>query len=832
MKIISKIFQLIILPIILAGAFFAWSLPRITTDYNFNADELIYLGRSNYWDAYKSGDFGNPIWSSWEVYDQPQLTNYIYAQIAGDRHLLANSNSPCTSNNTSHYNTWGCLDGVPLTSWPSSTQNLQVFVTRARTLATAISSLVIATTYYLGLLVAGPVTGLLAALYLGVFTFFRSLSTMAMQDQTLLLFLNLQFILTLLLIRRSRPNLPLFLALGVVTGLAFSAKLSALFPSLIVYGYLTLTSISKKTLQLSHLVVSSATALLVFFALHPLLWHNPIDGISQMYSWRTTQITNQAGSPYQLTSAIERVIYSSSELFPSLALAMVALASALLLLKSSPTFSMLGLINLFTFVMLIPLRWNRYLLPVMPIVSVYLGYAPQILQLMLRQIKNNFLLIKQFAVGALVSTILLGLIIFLPTGSYLASLILLLTLFLTLQGYLVTRAMLYGISRVGSHALPTHSPTHTFSLIVPARDEAEVIGHTIHSLADLNYPQSKFEVLLMIRADDTATISAANAAIEKTISNNIRIIPIDGEAYNKAYSLNLALHLAKHNIVGIFDAEDDSHPDILARVNDYLLSHADHPAVQAPVHLTNLTSSWYAGLSAVEYYYWFASVLPYLASKNIVPLGGNTIFIKKDVYARIGAYDEQCLTEDADLGIRLAVNNIPVGVLTDPSLATREEVPPSEFEVIRQRARWDQGYLQVLDKNLWQNLPFRQKIFAVYTLSQPLFRHLSFLNMIFSPLIASLGSVPIWVALLSFIPGYFLFMQLGLYILGLSALSRLHHIKMSIGRYILTLLAFVPYQALLALGTLRALARLFAGRFNWDKTSHTNAHRVSLAILE
>ena len=103
--------------------------------------------------------------------------------------------------------------------------------------------------------------------------------------------------------------------------------------------------------------------------------------------------------------------------------------------------------------------------------------------------------------------------------------------------------------------------------------------------------------------------------------------------------------------------------------------------------------------------------------------------------------------------------------------------------------------------------------------------------MIFAPLLASLGAIPITLALASIIPGYFLLLQLGLYLLGVKALSQLHQVKVGIWRYLITLLAFVPYQALLALGTLRALCRLFAGTFSWDKTSHTNAHR-SLGILE
>jgi len=392
--------------------------------------------------------------------------------------------------------------------------------------------------------------------------------------------------------------------------------------------------------------------------------------------------------------------------------------------------------------------------------------------------------------------------------------------------------MLYGFSHRTPQISASHSPNHSFTLIVPARDESSVIGLTISTLAKLHYPKDRFEVLVMIRADDYPTILAAEQSIASNKANSIRIVQIDGDAHNKAYSLNIGLHLAKHEIIGIFDAEDEPNLDILQKINDYLINNPLVGAVQAPVHLTNLNSSWFASLSAIEYYYWFRSVLPYLSTKKIVPLGGNTIFTKKSIYKNIGDYDEACLTEDADLGIRLAQHNIIVGIIDDANLATTEGAPCSEIDVVRQRARWDQGYLQVLEKSNWVDLSLKQKFYTLYTLTQPLFRHLSFLNMIFAPLLASFGKVPVAIVLISFIPGYFLLLQLGLYLLGLYELAKLHQIKISMWRYLLTLLAFVPYQALLTLATMRAIGKIMLGNYNWDKTDHTNSHRESLAILE
>ena len=825
-----------LLPLIIAGVFFVWSLPRITSDYNFNTDELIYLTRSNYWTAFKSGDFNSPIWSQWGGYDQPQLTNYIYAFVPGDRSLIDPSNSPCPeSTSTSFYKTWDCLAGPPLETWPTSLAPLKNMVISARTLALAISSLVIATTYYLGLLVAGPLAGVLAALYLGWFSFFKSLSTMAMMDQILMVFLNLQLILALLITRNKKSNLILTLLMGLVTGLAFSTKFSAAIPTAIIYGYLAIKSISSKQIKFAHLLMSGLLAASLFLSLHPNLWGNPIDGITHMISWRTTQLSMQ-NPANALTSISAKIFYTLKESFTPKFLVTIAFLSMLLLLFKSPAFSLISLINLLVFTLILPTSWNRYLLPIMPTIALFIGSFPSLIYALMKSlfkfIKDNSIFIRQFVTGGLVGLLVVGVFLLLPVTSYLSYLVLLICIFLIVQGFLVTRSMLYGFSHRPAQLIPPRRAKNTFTLIVPARDESKVIGHTIHSLASLQYPTDLYEVLVMIRADDHTTIKAASDAITKWHASNIRIVQIDGDAENKSYSLNIGLQIAKHEIIGIFDAEDEPHKDILSKVNDYLLSHPQTRVVQAPVHLINLNSTWFSSLSAIEYYYWFASVLPYLSTKGIVPLGGNTIFIKKEVYETLGIYDESCLTEDADLGIRLAAKGIKVGVIEDATIATREESPENEFEVIRQRARWDQGYLQVLDKSVWTKLSPKQKIYGLYTLTQPIFRHLSFLNMIFAPLLATFGSVPLWIVLISFVPGYFLILQLGLYLLGLSSLAKLYKVSLSPWRYLSTLLAFAPYQALLTLATLRAIGKILAGNTTWDKTSHTGTHRKSLAILE
>ncbi len=830
MKLIKNILQLILLPLITAGVFFLWSYPRITSDYNFNSDELIYLERTKYADAYFSGDFDNKIWSEWGAYDQPQLTNYLYSLVPGDRSVLNASNSPCTTKDaSSFYNSWGCLDGPPISTWDQSLDGVKSLVVNARTLALLVSSLALATTYYLGYIVAGPVAGILASLYLGYYSFFRNLSTMIMMDQLLLIFLNLQAILFIAINRQAKYIKSLSLVLGLVTGLALSTKFSAAIPTLLIYTYLGYIHFLP---ALASIVLASS----VFFALHPNLWINPLESMLKMLTWRTTQLESVPIS-YQTTSILDSTNYALTELFSSylstdtirhaIPLALVFVVSLYASYKYSKKFSLFTLFNLLSLFLIIPVKWNRYLLPVVPLIAVSLATLPTYALSQLRALKQRIGTLKPYLYGAAAATAFLSLIFLAPNLPSLTILTLVITLALSLQGYFVTRAMLHTVGKP-KQMFPSHPPKLKFSLLIPAKDEAVVIGRTISNLANLNYPKDLYELIVITPANDEPTLREIEHARANNPDLNLTVIPIDGLAHSKSYSLNVGLSFAKNDIVSIFDAEDEVNPNLLKKVNDYWLTHPTTHAVQAPVHLVNVNSSWFSALNSIEYYYWFASVLPFLSVQNTIPLGGNTVFIHKSALKSIGGYDETCLTEDADIGIRLSSYRASIGILEDPALATLEETPVDELGLIKQRARWDQGYLQVLAKQNWRRLGAKQQLLTIYILTQPLFRHLSFLNMVFAPLLATSGQIPLWVALISFIPAYFLFLQLGLYQLGLIELCTLHNLKLSAWRRLTLIFYFLPYQALLFLATTRALYKLAAGNYNWDKTTHHNAHREAL----
>src|SRR5258706_12960391 len=258
--------------------------------------------------------------------------------------------------------------------------------------------------------------------------------------------------------------------------------------------------------------------------------------------------------------------------------------------------------------------------------------------------------------------------------------------------------------------------------MLPARHEEDVIQSTIERVIRANYPLSLLEVVVICSIDDTGTIAKAQqkiAQLHRKGVDNVRVVAFENKPINKPHGLNVGLRTTRNEIVTIFDAEDDIHPDIFNVVNTVMLEEYV-PVLQCGVQLMNYQSKWYSALNVLEYFFWFKSRLHYHAHLGMTPLGGNTVFFTRQVLQRVGGWDEQDLTEDADIGIRISLLGEQMRVIYDDRYVTREETPPTLSQFIKQRTRWSQGFLQTLLKGDWRHLPrLKQRILAIYTLGFP-----------------------------------------------------------------------------------------------------------------
>ncbi|CAN5298314.1 hypothetical protein BH10PAT2_BH10PAT2_2480 [soil metagenome] len=369
------------------------------------------------------------------------------------------------------------------------------------------------------------------------------------------------------------------------------------------------------------------------------------------------------------------------------------------------------------------------------------------------------------------------------------------------------------------------SPQKTFSILIPARFESEVISNTIHTMSLLKYPKQLFEVIILCKADDIDTIERANRAIKETKSTNFRVCIFNSTQTSKPSALNEGLAQSQYEIVGVFDAEDEPHVQILDFVNTIFLR--DTPdIVQGGVQLMNYQTAWFSPLNVLEYYFWYKSALHLFSRMKVVPLGGNTVFFNRETLIAQGGWEE-CLTEDAEIGLRFSSQNKKIKIMYHPTIVTKEESPSTLTALLHQRTRWNQGFFQILLQRKWNNFgDVKRKLFAFYFLMLAQINALNFILVILS-LSSFLIHLPIVATLVVLFPLYLLCLQLLAQLLGYYEFTKDFQVKFSLIICVKIILGFIPYQFILTFGAVRAFWRHLRNRNNWEKTTHQNLHRAS-----
>ncbi len=192
---------------------------------------------------------------------------------------------------------------------------------------------------------------------------------------------------------------------------------------------------------------------------------------------------------------------------------------------------------------------------------------------------------------------------------FLEVLFLLITALMTAQAVFNIRLRLF-IWETPEHAWLNRAPSvyrdpHlSFTILLPARHEEDVYRETIQKIYDLNYPKALMQIVAICREDDPGTIAEALAKINELHDPNVQLLIFNDKPINKPHGLNLALQIAHGDVVTIFDAEDEPHPNILNIINTTMLNE-DVDVVQSGVQLMNHNTRWFCFLNVLEYFFWF-----------------------------------------------------------------------------------------------------------------------------------------------------------------------------------------------------------------------------------
>jgi cellulose synthase/poly-beta-1,6-N-acetylglucosamine synthase-like glycosyltransferase len=229
-----------------------------------------------------------------------------------------------------------------------------------------------------------------------------------------------------------------------------------------------------------------------------------------------------------------------------------------------------------------------------------------------------------------------------------------------------------------------------YTVIVALYREEAVVEHLARALSDLDYPSDRKQVILACEAGDELTIAACTRHAERDW--HVLVVP-PGHPRTKPRALNAALPFVRGTLLTLYDAED--RPDRLQlrrAAAEFAAAGPDLAALQARLDVYNERQNIVTRCFTLDYLTLFGAVLPGLASfGHPMPLGGTSTHLRTDVMRHIGGWDAWNVTEDCDLGMRLAEHGFSSQTLDS---VTWEEAVPSPRGWLRQRSRWVKGYAQ------------------------------------------------------------------------------------------------------------------------------------------
>ncbi len=365
-----------------------------------------------------------------------------------------------------------------------------------------------------------------------------------------------------------------------------------------------------------------------------------------------------------------------------------------------------------------------------------------------------------------------------------------------------------------------------YSVMVPLRDEANMVDQIAAAMRGLDYPASRLEIVFIVEARSPETIRRVRPYLADPRFSLITVP--DGPPRTKPKALDFALPMVTGEFVVVFDAEDRPEPDQLRRVLGQFRARPDIDCIQAQLTITNSDHGWLQALFAAEYAAQFSIIVPALARWGAVtPLGGTSNHFRTSTLRALGGWDAYNVAEDADLGVRMARRGLKTGTTTS---RTYEDAPLRLRTWIGQRTRWMKGWLQTLVVHnrrphlLWKDLGWRgAALFEILILGMILspFLHIALAgSLTFSLWWGMVGWAefprwhPLFAAMLlvgygaAFFTNYF----------GLLRIGQL--------RLLPALALLTAYWLLIGVATARAAIEFGRQPFYWFKTPHDTVRRA------
>lgn len=234
-----------------------------------------------------------------------------------------------------------------------------------------------------------------------------------------------------------------------------------------------------------------------------------------------------------------------------------------------------------------------------------------------------------------------------------------------------------------------------FTIIIPAHNEAEVIGRALFSLKEQDYPKEYYDIYVMADSctDSTAHIAKMSGAyiLTRSTEGNRNKGTALADAFGQILSRD-----KDFDFFVVLDADNIADSRFLAEVNLSIREGAS--VVQGYVDTLTVNQSWVSNAHAL--WYSITNRLMQTGFSNMglgCKLNGTGFALSRKVLDTV-PWDTTTLTEDYEYTAKLALNNINITYAN--KAVVYDEKPDSFHSSVRQRCRWAQGNIAVQSKYL------------------------------------------------------------------------------------------------------------------------------------
>ena len=411
----------------------------------------------------------------------------------------------------------------------------------------------------------------------------------------------------------------------------------------------------------------------------------------------------------------------------------------------------------------------------------------------------------------------------LPEVAKLTAITLFSLLFMAVSGFKLASLFMPGKAHMPEGPRLDDAALPVYTVLVPLFGETRVLSQIIASLERLNYPAGKLDVKILVEENDLPTRTMVTQLVAGAGFDIITVAV--GKPQTKPRALNLGLMFARGDLVTIYDAEDIPQPmQLRLAAQCFAAAPQEVACLQARLAYYNSNENWLTRQFTIEYASLFDLLLPLLARFGLpLPLGGTSNHFRYAALRAAGGWDAWNVTEDADLGLRLARMGYRSEVLNS---TTFEEANCRLGNWLHQRSRWLKGWMQtwlvIMQSPLgaWRGMGTAGFLTAQVLMAgmigsallHPVFLAMLLHDHVLAPTAIDGIADQVYraAAIMVLVTGYGVAMLAGLRALHVRRMTRLMP----------SVLTMPAYWLLVSVGGWLALWQLVSAPFYWNKTRH------------